>query len=163
LDGQEEEALIRTLTFLTSAGERVVTLEVSVKAPPRRADTPLTEAERKAAAVKSAADARAIFKGDCAACHADKARGLLGKELYEASCGICHDSPRRAATVPDLRGLKLPADLASWKTLIACGKAHTMMPGFAATEGGPLTELQVSSLAAYLDKTMGHPSAATAP
>ena len=163
LDGQEEEALIRTLTFLTSVGERVVTLEVSVKAPPRRADTPLTEAERKAATVKAAADARAIFKGECAACHADKARGLLGRELYEASCGICHDSPRRAATVPDLRGLKRPADLASWKTLIACGKPHTMMPGFAAAEGGPLTELQVSSLAGYLDKTMGHPSPAAAP
>jgi len=157
LDGQEEEALIRTLTFLTSAGERVVTLEVSVTAPPRRADTPLTEAERKAATVKAAADARAMFKGDCAACHADKARGLLGKELYEAACGICHDSPRRSGSVPDLHGLKLPADLASWKTLIACGKPHTMMPGFAATEGGPLTELQVTSLAAYLEKTMGHP------
>jgi hypothetical protein len=32
-----------------------------------------------------------------------------------------------------------------------------MMPGFAGAEGGPLTELQVASLAAYLAKTMGPP------
>ena len=84
---------------------------------------------------KAAADAQAIFKGDCAACHAEKARGLLGKELYAAACGICHDSPRRAAFVPDLHGLKQPADLDYWKTIIARGKPHTMMPGFA-TRGG---------------------------
>jgi len=157
LGGKEEEELIKTLTFSTSVGERVLTLKVSVAAPSRRADTPLTEAERKAAMAKTAADARAIFKGDCAACHADKARGLLGKELYAAACGICHDSPRRAGSVPDLRGLKGPVDLDYWKAIIARGKPRTMMPGFAAAEGGPLTELQVASLAAYLEKTMGHP------
>ena len=157
LGGREEEELIRTLTFFTSVGERVLTLKVSVAAPSRRANTPLTEAERKAAVAQAAADGRAIFKGDCAACHADKARGLLGKELYAAACGICHDSTQRAAFVPDLRGLKQRADLDYWKAIIARGKPHTMMPGFAGAEGGPLTELQVTSLAAYLEKTMGHP------
>jgi mono/diheme cytochrome c family protein len=155
LGGKEEEELVRTLTFFTSVGERVLTLKVSVAAPSRRADSPLTVAERQAAVVKTAADAQAIFKGDCAACHADKAQGLLGKELYAATCGICHDSPRRAAVVPDLHGLKPAADLDYWKTIIARGKPHTMMPGFARAEGGPLTEMQVSSLAAYLDKTLG--------
>jgi len=156
LGGQEEE-LIKTLTFFTSVGERVLTLKVSVAPPSRRADTPLTEAERQAALAKGAADAQAIFKGDCAACHADKARGLLGKELYAAACGICHDSPRRPGFVPDLHAFKPPADLDYWKTMIARGKPHTLMPGFAAAEGGPLTEMQVSSLAAYLEKTMGPP------
>ena len=110
--------------------------------------------------MKSAADARAIFKGDCAACHADKARGLLGKELYEASCGICHDSPQRAGIVPDLRRLKAPPALDYWKGIIAHGKPQTMMPGFASAEGGPLAEMQVSSLAAYLEKTMTPPAPA---
>jgi mono/diheme cytochrome c family protein len=157
LEGKGEETLIKTLTFFTSVGERVLTLEISVAPPSRPADTPLTEAERKAAAVTAGADARAIFKGDCAACHADKARGLLGKELYEAACGICHDSPKRAGSVPDLRALKPPADLDYWTAIIARGKPHTMMPGFAGAEGGPLTELQVSSLAAYLRQTMASP------
>jgi mono/diheme cytochrome c family protein len=139
----------KTLTLLTSVGERVWTLVVVV-APPSR--PPLTEAERKAAMDKAAADAKAIFKGDCATCHVEKARGLLGKELYAAACGICHDSPRRASFVPDLRALKQPMDY--WNGIIARGKPHTVMPGFAAAEGGPLSEMQVSSLAAYLEKAM---------
>jgi mono/diheme cytochrome c family protein len=157
LGGKEEEELLKTLTFFTSVGERVLTLKVSVAAPLGRDGAPLTEEERKAAAARAAADGRAIFQGDCAACHADKARGLLGKELYAAACGICHDSPRRAGFVPDLHGLKQAADLDYWKTIIARGKPRTMMPGFARAEGGPLTELQVASLAAYLEKTMGPP------
>ncbi|HXR05755.1 MAG TPA: hypothetical protein VN765_00400, partial [Candidatus Acidoferrum sp.] len=68
-----------------------------------------------------------------------------------------HDSPRRASSVPDLHGLKKPTDLDYWKGIIVHGKPHTVMPGFAAAEGGPLSETQVSSLAAYLEKAMpGH-------
>jgi len=160
LGGKEEEELIRTLTFFTSVGERDLTMKVTVAAPLRPADKPLTAAERQAALAKAAADARAIFQGDCAACHADKARGLLGKELYAAACGICHDSPQRAGFVPDLHGLKPPPVLDYWKAMIARGKPQTMMPGFASAEGGPLSEMQVSSLAAYLEKTMAPPAPA---
>ena len=158
LGGKEEEELIRTLTFFTSVGERDLTLKVTVASPLRPADKPLTAAERQAAVAKAAADARAIFKGECAACHVDKARGLLGKELYATACGICHDSPQRAAFVPDLHGLKAPPGGEDWKGMIARGKPHTMMPGFARAEGGPLSEMQVSSLAAYLEKTMAPPA-----
>jgi len=146
---EEEGTVTKTLTLLTSVGERVLTLVVVV-APPSR--PPLTETERKAAMDKAAADAKAIFKGDCATCHVEKARGLVGKELYAAACGICHDSPRRASFVPDLRALKQPRDLDYWKGIITRGKPHTVMPGFAAAEGGPLSETQVSSLAEYLEK-----------
>ena len=153
LADEEEGTVTKTLTFFTSVGGAGLDAEggdASAVAP----GTPLTPAERKAAMGKAAADARAIFKGDCATCHVDKGRGLLGKELYAAACGICHDSPQRASFVPDLHGLKPPTDLACWKTIIARGKPHTVMPGFASAEGGPLSEMQVSSLAAYLDKTM---------
>jgi mono/diheme cytochrome c family protein len=157
LADEEEGTVTKTLTFFTSVGERDLTLKVTMAPPLRPAGAPLTEAERKAALAKAAADARAIFQGDCATCHVNKARGLLGKELYAAACGICHDSPRRASFVPDLHALKQPTDLEYWKTIIAKGKPHTTMPGFASTEGGPLSEMQVSSLAAYLDKAMpGH-------
>ena len=135
-----------------------MTLKVSLAAPLGRADTPLTPAERKAAQATAATNAQAIFKGDCAACHANKARGLLGKELYMAACGICHDSPQRAAFVPDLHGSKAPASLDDWKAIITRGKPHTMMPGFAGAQGGPLSETQVSSLATYLEKTMAPPA-----
>lgn len=160
LQDDEEGTVVKTLTVFTSVGERVLTLEVSVAPALRPPGAPLTEAERKAALAKSAEDARTIFKGDCATCHADKGRGLLGKELYNAACGICHDSPRRASFVPDLRALKQPTDLDYWKNIIARGKPRTTMPGFATAEGGPLTETQVSSLAAYLNKAFpSHPPA----
>ena len=152
LTDQEDGTVTNTLTLLTSGGERVLTLKVVMPPSARPPGAPLTEAERKAAMGKAAADAKAIFKGDCATCHVDKARGLLGKELYAAACGICHDSPHRASFVPDLHGLKQPTDLDYWKGIIARGKPHTVMPGFADAEGGPLSEMQVSSLAAYLEK-----------
>lgn len=157
---EEEGTVIKTLTFFTSVGVRELTLEVTVAPASRPPGTPLTEEERKGAMAKAKEDARAIFKGDCATCHADKARGLLGMELYNAACGICHDSPRRASFVPDLHGLKQPAGLDYWKKIISHGKPRTTMPGFASAEGGPLTEMQVSSLAAYLNKAFpGHPPA----
>ena len=160
LPNDEEGTVIKTLTLFTSVGVRELTLEVSVAPASRPHVAPLTEEERRAALAKAKEDARAIFKGDCATCHADKGRGLLGKELYNAACGICHDSPRRASFVPDLRALKKPVDLDYWKNIIARGKPRTTMPGFASAEGGPLTEMQVSSLAAYLNKAFpGHPSA----
>src|SRR5690606_17562430 len=41
------------------------------------------------------ADRTAIFKGDCASCHAEPAKGKMGVPLYLAACGICHDSHNR--------------------------------------------------------------------
>ena len=84
------------------------------------------------------ADPRAIFKGDCAKCHVDKAKGLLGKQLYVESCGICHEAKPRATMVPDLHALNHPTDYVFWKQIISEGKPHTMMPGFSVHNGGPL-------------------------
>jgi mono/diheme cytochrome c family protein len=150
----DEGLVTKTLTFFTSVGERDVTLEVIIPPPPRQPDQPLTEDERVAARMKATADGRAIFQEGCAVCHVEKARGLLGRSLYVAACGICHDSPRRASMVPDLRALKQATNLLYWQTIITKGKPHSMMPGFAAAEGGPLTGMQVESLAEYLAQTI---------
>lgn len=98
------------------------------------------------------ADRQAVFKGECATCHVDKGVGKLGAELYAASCGICHEAEHRAAMVPDLKVPRSPRDLAFWQKWITEGKAGTLMPAFAATHGGPLTQEQADSLAAYLDQ-----------
>ena len=50
----------------------------------------------------------------------------------------------------------MPTNLDFWKTMIAFGKPHTMMPGFARAQGGPLSDEQITSLAAYLDRTISH-------
>jgi mono/diheme cytochrome c family protein len=122
----------------------------------------VSEAERKAAMIKAVADAQTIFKGDCARCHVDKGRDALGQELYAADCGICHESSHRAKFVPDLHALKQETDFDYWKTIITMGKTHTMMPAFAAAQGGPLTEAQIVSLATYLNHTISHNFAAAA-
>lgn len=53
--------------------------------------------------------------------------------------------------MPDLRNLKTPTNEDFWRTWIAHGKVGSFMPAFSATEGGPLTDLQIASLAAYLN------------
>ena len=96
------------------------------------------------------ADRQAVFKGDCAGCHAKSAEGKYGRELYFAACGICHEDERRAATVPDLHTIKEPTNVEFWRTWVMHGKQGSLMPAFATTEGGPLTNAQINTLAYYL-------------
>ena len=116
----------------------------------------MSPAERKAAMAKAAIDAQAIFREDCAKCHIDKGAKAYGQDLYAADCGICHESPHRDTAVPDLHALKHPTDLDYWTTIIRLGKPHTMMPGFAVAQGGPLSDEQIASLASYLNRTISH-------
>jgi mono/diheme cytochrome c family protein len=145
----------KTLTFYTSVGNRIANLKVNIPMAPASGGT-LSEPERKAAMARAAADSRAIFKGDCAVCHVEKGRNAMGEELYAADCGICHESSRRESVVPDLHALKQVTDLDYWKAIIRIGKPHSLMPGFGLVQGGPLTEEQINSLAAYLNRTISH-------
>jgi hypothetical protein len=95
-------------------------------------------------------DRQAIFKNECADCHAVPTRGQMGPALYTAACAICHDSKHRASSVPDLHALSHPTDSDFWREMVTHGKPKTMMPGFARAEGGPLTGAQIDSLVAYL-------------
>jgi mono/diheme cytochrome c family protein len=145
----------KTLTFSTSTGTRVAFLKVNIPIPPARGGK-LSATERKAAMMRAAGDPDAIFKGDCASCHVEKGRNAFGEALYAADCGICHESSHRESAVPDLHALKKPTDFMYWKTIIMMGMPHTMMPGFATAQGGPLTEAQINSLATYLNHTISH-------
>jgi hypothetical protein len=53
--------------------------------------------------------------------------------------------------VPDLNNLKVPTNREFWRTWITYGKPGTLMPAFAGSQGGPLTDMQIASLAAYLN------------
>jgi mono/diheme cytochrome c family protein len=147
--------VIKTLKFFTSVGDRTVTLKVKIP-PAGTGMEGMTAAERKAAMAKAMGDPLAIFRGDCAKCHVDKGVKAFGQDLYAVDCGICHESPHRDSAVPDLHALKEATNLEFWKTLITYGKPHTMMPGFGLAQGGPLTDEQITSLAAYLNRTISH-------
>lgn len=100
-------------------------------------------------------DRQAVFKGDCARCHAATAKDAAGidktgKDLFAAVCDVCHESEHQASFVPNLHHLREPATAEFWKNWIAHGKPGTLMPAFARSEGGILTDVQIDSLVAYL-------------
>ena len=98
----------------------------------------------------AAKDRQAVFKGDCASCHADKAKGKMGKELYLAACGICHEATHRATMVPNLHALNKATTYEYWKEWISNGKTNSLMPAFSVSAGGPLSDEQIDSLAKTL-------------
>jgi mono/diheme cytochrome c family protein len=153
--------ITKTLTFYTTVGDRIAYLKVNIPMAPASGGT-LSRSERRAAMARAAADSRAIFQGDCAKCHVEKGRDALGEDLYAADCGICHESSHRESAVPDLHALKQVTDFEYWKAIITLGKPHSMMPGFGAAQGGPLTDAQITSLATYLDRTISHHLTSTA-
>lgn len=144
--------VVKTVSIYTSVGLRVASLKVVIPAPGE--DNRMSAEQRQAALARAAADPRAIFHGDCARCHVDKGERAMGEALYVADCAICHESPHRESIVPDLHALKEATDLVFWKNIIAHGKPHSLMPAFGMSEGGPLSEPQVASLAAYLNRVI---------
>jgi cytochrome c553 len=111
----------------------------------------LTDAERARGVETAKADRQAVFKADCATCHARHTEGKYGKPLYDSVCAICHEAEHRAAMVPDLHNLKTPTNDEFWRTWTAHGKAGTLMPAFSTAEGGPLNDMQIATVAAYLN------------
>lgn len=133
--------LTKTIVVQSTAGAQV--LEVTVDLPEPSAD------DRRRNQEAAAVDRQAVFRGACAACHAVPLAGLKGPGLFAAACGVCHEASPRAAMVPDLKVARTPRDEAYWRTWISRGRAGTLMPGFAASEGGPLTAEQITDLVAY--------------
>jgi mono/diheme cytochrome c family protein len=140
------------ITVLTSQGNSLLTVEAM--APPSGAGM----GDRTMNQAAALADRQAVFRGECARCHVEPAKGKMGPDLYVAACAICHDSPHRASMVPDLRAGKGLMDLNYWKDWIANGRERTMMPAFAQVHGGPLTDAQIDSLAKYLVQTLPGPA-----
>lgn len=148
-------SIFKTVTVNTDHGPKMLTVKVNITPPnPSLAHAMNGPMDRTKNQELAKADRQAVFKGDCASCHVEKGRGKLGKELYVASCGICHDAEHRAEMVPDLRNLKHDTNADYWKTWISLGKPGTLMPAFAQSEGGPLTQAEINSLVQYLVETI---------
>jgi mono/diheme cytochrome c family protein len=136
-------SLVKTAIVYASSGTRVLTYQVNIQEP----STPEERARNQSLAKT---DRQAVFKGECANCHASPAKGKTGKELFTAACGICHEAEHRASMVPDLKALKKPATRDYWLQWITHGKPDTLMPAFATKAGGPLTDAQIHSLVEFL-------------
>ncbi len=92
-----------------------------------------------------------IFSGDCRICHVNNGLDVLGKELLDADCAICHGTPRHSKPASELTSasmLKLTTE--EVREIIAQGRKESTMPGFSQEKGGPLTTVQIESLVRLL-------------
>ena len=140
--------LSKTITVHTSHGSQVLT--VGMKIPLTSAPANVSARQRDVIAAR--ADRQAVFHGSCAACHASPAADLKGPALFQKACGICHMAEHRADFVPDLAALQNLTDEGYWRSSITSGKAGSLMPAFAQSEGGILDSDQIDSLVAFLLK-----------
>jgi cytochrome c553 len=139
----KQGSLLKSAVVHTTAGMQALSYQVDIQEP-------VTPEERARNQRLAKSDRQAVFRGACAECHATPTRQKLGGELFAAACGICHEAEHRAKMVPDLRALKQPVRRDYWLETITHGKPGTLMPAFAAAEGGPLSDAQIRSLADFL-------------
>lgn len=135
----------KTVTVLTSSS--IDRLTVSVDIPVGSAADQAMRARNMQIAT---ADRQAIFKNDCAECHAKPTVGKMGHALYDVACGICHDAEHRASMVPDLHNLPHETNAEYWQQWIVHGKVNTLMPAFAKENDGPLNAAQIKSLVEFM-------------
>ncbi len=142
---------VKTVDVKTDKGFKRLTLKINILPPvvPTQSD-----ADRARALEMAKADRQAVFRDDCATCHVKPGVGKFGPTLYAAVCAICHEGKDRSTLVPDLRNIKTPTNGDFWQTWVAHGKAGSLMPAFSTAEGGPLTDMQIISVASYLAATI---------
>ncbi len=143
--------IVKTVHVGTDHGSRDLIVQITIVPQSMKAPT---DAERIRQMEIARADRQAVFKGDCAACHEKPGQYKYGKALFDADCAICHEAQQRASMVPDLHHLLVPTNDDFWRTWIAHGKPGTFMPAFSSADGGPLNNMQIASLAAYLDSAI---------
>ena len=143
--------LFKSVNVSTDKGSKTLILRINMLPPVVRQ---MTDAERAAGVAAAKIDRQAVFRGDCATCHVKPGEGKYGQALYDAVCGICHEAQPRATMVPDLHNLKTSTNEQFWQTWIAHGKPGSFMPAFSTADGGPLNDMQIASLAAYLNSAI---------
>ena len=146
--GGKTGTLFKTVNVVTDKGNLNLSLRITIQPP---VVPIMTDADRARALEAAKVDRQAVFKGDGAVCHVKPCIGKYGKALFDASCGICHESEHRASMVADLHAIKTPTSEDFWRTWITHGKPGSLMPAFSTADGGPLTDIQIASLAAYLN------------
>jgi mono/diheme cytochrome c family protein len=144
----------KSLNVYTDKGSKMLMLKINIQPFVMPA---MSQADRALNMKLALTDRQAVFKGSCVTCHVQRGQGKYGQALYEADCAICHEGEHRATMVPDLHALKTPTSFEFWRTWVAHGKPGSLMPAFSGTDGGPLSDMQISSLATYLEESIkGH-------
>ncbi|MGC9941867.1 MAG: DUF1573 domain-containing protein [Verrucomicrobiota bacterium] len=140
--------LFKSAKVTTDKGNKDLLMRINILPA---ASVKMTAAQIEEGIARAKVDRQAVFKGDCASCHAKDIEGKYGQQLYLSVCSVCHEAEQRATMVPDLNKLNVPTNREFWRTWITYGKPGSLMPAFATAQGGPLTDMQIASLAAYLN------------
>jgi cytochrome c553 len=141
-------SFFKSVAVTTDKGLKTLLVRVSIAPAPVH---PMTAAELANGIAAAKVDRQAVFHGDCAQCHNKDLPGKYGPQLFAAACAICHEAEHRASMVPDLHHLAGPTGVEFWRVWITAGKPGSLMPAFAKAQGGPLDDLQIASLAQYLN------------
>ena len=89
-----------------------------------------------------------IFDGQCASCHFDPlVNQKVSSDIYELGCAMCHGADASGGYAMSLKGY---SSLNTLKEAISKGNGKAQMPGFAKSEGGPLSPNQIHDLAKWL-------------
>jgi hypothetical protein len=140
--------VIKTVTIGSTNGTKLLFVKTVIVPTPLPARLSADERQRNQRI--ALADRQAVFKDDCARCHVEPSANKAGQALYAAACGICHDAAHRASMVPDLHAISGETSAEFWRNWIAQGKPGSLMPAFALSEGGMLSDAQIKSLVFYL-------------
>jgi mono/diheme cytochrome c family protein len=140
--------VFKSVKVTTDQGNKTLMLRINILTP---APVKLTASQIEQGIQMSKADRQAVFKGDCASCHDNHLQGRYGQDLFNSACAICHATQNQATMVPNLSKLTVPTNPEFWRTWISLGKPGSLMPAFATSQGGPLTDMQIASLASYLN------------
>ena len=148
--------LFKEIGVLSSNSPKLLTVLVDIPDPGTNALSS-EEANRIWGRELAGIDHQAVFKKDCVKCHLEPVFGKFGEPLFHTACGICHEATHRATMVPDLKALKTEIDADYWRNWVTHGKPGSLMPGFAAKEGGPLNDRQIDSMLEYLTNAFPRP------
>ena len=88
-----------------------------------------------------------------------KADPAISEPIFLKNCSPCHGTRAEGVTAPALRNntfIQTGGDQAIFGT-IANGRPGTAMPAWLQTNGGPLTEAQISNVVAFLHKLQNVP------
>jgi hypothetical protein len=156
--------LFKTLNVITDKGSKLLSFRINIPSPTINTLSPMSKpvvsnVDHVHDFATAQVDRQAVFHGDCASCHVKHGEGKFGRELYYADCAICHEGEHRVTTAASLHTLSQTNSVEFWRTWIAHGKPHSLMPAFAAGDGGPLTDGQILSLAYYIAATIPSKSA----